>query len=627
MRTANFYRKSPVMIQKYLFLLALCFVIQLSWGQKTLLKEANKAFKANDFNTAIADYKMIENPDNQTQLSLADSYYHLGKMSEAASIYEKLHAAAVDLSQEELLRYANAEKATNNYAQANTILSKYAGKSVNIEQKLAENAENLPLIFELQILDKDSKYSDFGPALLNDQLVFCSDRNTDSPIFTRTQRPFLDLYTATVVGNEFTNVTLFSEAINTPLHEGNAAFTKDGKTIYFTRTNDDYKRINGVKVAVLQLFKADFVGGQWQNIVKLPGNDDSYSMAYPALSADDKTLYFTSDMPGGFGAGDIYKMEIIGNNSYGNPVNLGASVNSEMQEQFPFISKEGDLYFASDRFMGLGGLDLYRSDRTDGAFAEAYNLGETINSNLDDFSLLIDAQQETGYLSSNRSGIDKIYSFTALDNRKRTLTGVVTHAETHEVLSKVNVTLYKGETRLTTVKTDANGRYNFILKPNMSYHLKALLQDFQPETRTVFVDRKSDIQLAIELQLQPEAQPTTSILVERHLDNIYFDFDKSVISQEAHEILDKLAIFMQENPSIRIGISSYTDAVGASSYNKILSEKRVKATKEYLIAKGITSDRLSITASGEEHLLVESPLGSKQKIRRNRRSEFRILKN
>jgi outer membrane protein OmpA-like peptidoglycan-associated protein len=190
-------------------------------------------------------------------------------------------------------------------------------------------------------------------------------------------------------------------------------------------------------------------------------------------------------------------------------------------------------------------------------------------------------------------------------------------------LSKVNVTLYEEETRLAAVKTDAKGVYNFKLKPNTRYRLEASFQDFQPETRSVVVDRQSDIKLTIDLQLQP----VKNILAERNLDNIYFDFDKFIISQEAHEILDKLAIFMQENPSIRIGISSYTDAVGTSSYNKILSEKRVKATKEYLMAQGITSDRLSITASGEENLLVESPLGSKQKIRRNRRSEFRILKN
>ncbi len=613
------------MTQKYILLFVLCFTIQMSWGQKALVKEANKAFESNDFYTAIDQYKKIENPDKQVQLNLADSYYNLGKMSEAVSIFEDLYTANTELNREALLRYADAEKATGNYDQANTILSKYSGKQVNIQQKLTENAENLPLLFALQIIDEDSEYSDFGPSLLNNQLVFSSDRNTDSPIYARTQQPFLDLYTATVNGTILTNVTLFSEAINTPLHEGNAAFTKDGKTMYFTRTNKDYKRINGVKIAVLQLFKADFVNGKWQNIEKLAVNDNSYSMAHLALSADDKTLYFTSDMPGGFGEGDIYKMEILGDNSYGNPINLGTTVNSEMQEAFPFVSEEGNLYFASDRFMGLGGLDLYRSDRSDGAFAEAYNLGETINSSRDDFSLLIDAQQETGFLSSNRSGIDKIYSFTAVDNRKRALTGTVTHAETGKPLAKVDVTLYTEESRISALKTDANGIYNFNLKPNSSYRVEARLLDFQTANRTILVDRKTNQQLAIDLQLQP----VENILAERNLDNIYFDFDKSVITPKASKTLDKLADFMQEKPSITIVIASHTDAVGSQNYNKILSEKRAKATKEYLVSLGVAADRIGTQACGEKHLLIEntSKSGHEAREEKNRRSEFKIVKS
>ncbi|HEA30460.1 MAG TPA: hypothetical protein ENH91_10775 [Leeuwenhoekiella sp.] len=611
------------MIQKYIILFTLCFVIQMSWGQKALLKEANKAFKANDYHTAIADYKMLENPDFQAQLNLADSYYYLGNMRDAASIYKICNMSDTGLNTDALLRYADAEKANNNYEEANKILSKYAGKPVNIQEKLAENEENLPLLFDLQMLDKDSEHAEFGPVLYQDKLVFSSDRNNDRPIYKRTQQPFLDLYIATVNGNTLTDITLFSEAINTPLHEGNTAFTKDGKTIYFTRTNEDYKRINGVKVAVLQLFKADFKDGTWQNIENLPINNDSYSLAHPSLSADDKTLYFTSDMPGGYGGGDIYKVELLADNNYGAPINLGPSVNSEMQEQFPYISEEGNLYFASDRFMGLGGLDLYRSDSKDGAFAEAYNMGPTINTNRDDFSFIIDTQNATGYFSSNHSGTDKIYHFTAIDNRKHELSGIVINTETQRPISQVVVTLYHAETNLEQVKTDAQGHYNFRLNPNTNYHVEASLQDFQPATRKIIVDRKSNLQLEVDLPLQP----VHNILAERHLDNIYFDFDKAVIRPEAREILDKLADFMQENPTIKIAIASHTDAVGSTSYNKILSEKRAKATKNHLINKGIDANRMMTKACGEKHLLIDTSDSSEKEAReeKNRRSEFKIV--
>lgn len=609
------------MIQKTLLLFSLCFMFQLSWGQQAPLKEANKAFKANGFYTAIADYKMVENPNDQTLLNLADSYYYSNRMREAVGVYQKLNTVNTSLNQDALLRYADAEKASANYDQANAILSKYAGKPINVREKIVETAEDLPLLFELQILDKDSEYGAFGPSLLKNKLVFASDRNKDRPIYERTQQPYLDLYSATVKGNKLTEVTLFSEAINTPLHEGNATFTKDGKTMYFTRTNDKYKRIDGVKVAVLQLYKAEFLNEKWQNIKKLQLNKDYYSLAHPALSADDKTLYFTSDMPGGFGKGDIYKMNILSDDSYGNPVNLGATINSEMQEQFPYISNEGNLYFASDRFMGLGGLDVYQSNNTNGAFAEAYNLGETVNSEFDDFSLLIDAKQETGYLSSNRGGTDKIYSFIAMENRKHELTGVLTNAETQEPLSQVNVALYKDDTKVTEAMTDAQGNYNFSLKPNSSYRVEADASNFQPAKRNLVIDRKSKIQMEVDLELQP----IKSVLVERSLDNIYFDFDKSVIKLESQKIMDELVTFMQENQKIKIAIASHTDAVGSSIYNKRLSEKRANATKDYLIGKGITKDRLSTTAQGEQHLLVDTSSSSDQKAGKNRRSEFRII--
>ncbi len=611
------------MIQKSLLLFALCFVSQLSWGQQGPLKEANKAFKANGFYAAIADYKTIENPKDQTLLNLADNYYYVSKKNKAVDVYEKNNTVDISLNQDALLRFADAEKATDKYDQSNAILPKYAGKPVNIRKEIVESAEDLPLLFDLQILDKDSEYAAFGPSLFQDKLVFASDINKNRPIYSRTQQPYLDLYSATVNGNTLTDVTLFSEAINTPLHEGNATFTKDGKTMYFTRTNDKYKRINGVKIAVLQLYKADFTNGEWKNIRKLQLNDDYYSMAHPALSGDDKALYFTSDMPGGYGQGDIYKIDILSDNSYGDPVNLGASVNSDMQEQFPYISNKGNLYFASDRFMGLGGLDVYRSNSINGAFAEAYNLGETVNSEYDDFSLLIDAQQETGYLSSNRGGTDKIYRFTAMDNRKHQLTGVLTNVETQDPLSQVTVALYKEDIKVTEILTDAQGQYNFSLESNSSYRVEAASQNFQPATRNLIIDRKSKVQLAMDLALQP----VKKTLAERNLDNIYFGFDKWGISTEAQKTMDKLVEFMKENQKIKIAIASHTDAVGTSSYNKKLSQKRANATKNYLIAQGITTDRLSTTAQGEEHLLVDTSLSSQQKAGKNRRSEFRIIEN
>ena len=612
------------MIKKYLTLILFCSMFQLSWGQKALLKEANKAFQENDFHTAIADYTMLENPDLEAKKNLADSYYNLGNMQEAAIAYENCLSASTSLPKEFILRYADAEKANNNYERANEILSKYAEKPVNIRQKLALNEENLPLLYDLKLLNDNSEDAEFGPALLDGRLIFSSDKNASRPIFKRTQQPYLDLYSAKVSDNKLTDITLFSEAINTSLHEGSATFTKDGKTMYFTRTNDNYQRINSIKIAVLQLYRADFEDGKWQNVEKLSINADSYSMAHPALSADDKTLYFTSDMPGGYGAGDIYKVELLEDN-FGTPVNLGPTVNSEMQEQFPYISDNGNLYFASDRFTGLGGLDLYRSDYKAGNFEEAYNLGTTINSNRDDFSLIFDKQNATGYFSSNRSGTDKIYYFTAQDHRKRQLSGIVSNAETKNPLKQAKISLFEDENRVNQQQTDTDGSYSFTLLPGKNYRLEAEKQGFNTEMQKLTVSKNDSLRRTVNMPLEP----VKNVLAERNIDNIYFDFDKAVIRPEAAKVLDGLAAFMLENPEIKIAISSYTDAVGSARYNKLLSEKRARATQTYLKSKGIEGTRIMSMGYGEQDLLVDTSEYPEKdaKVEKNRRSEFIIVKD
>lgn len=610
------------MIYKYISFLALFFILQTGWSQKAVLQKANKAFKEKDFYTAIIAYKELDSLDRTLKINLADSYYQTGNMREAEKAYKEIYDVDPAFESEVLLRYADAAKANNNYDQANALLSQYAGKPVNIKQKLTKNSENLPLLLDVQLLDGGSDFTSFGPALLNNQLVFSSDRNMERPIYSRTNQHFLDLYTAEVNGNNLKNIKLFSEAINTPVHEGNAVFSKDGKTMYFTRTNDDFKRMDGVKVAVLQLFSATFADGKWQDVQRLPFNSNSYSLAHPALSADEKTLYFTSDMPGGFGEGDIYKIEILADNSFGNPENLGPMVNSELQEQFPYIDNGGNLYFASDRIEGLGGLDIYRSDKDGDTFAEAYNLGQGINSSRDDFSLIFEKPNASGFFSSNRNEIDKIYSFKAIDNRTRELAGIVVNTETKNPLKEAEITLKTAKNASKKLKTDGNGHYDFKVKPNNSYTLEARLKGFKTLSRQVVIDTNSELQVSVDLALEP----LKDLLVKQKMDNIYFDYDQIEIRPEAEKTLNSLADFMLKNPEIRINIGSHTDAVGSSSYNNKLSAKRAKATKDYLIAKGIDGNRLTTEAYGKEHLLVETPAqGKGAREEKNRRSEFKII--
>lgn len=220
--------------------------------------------------------------------------------------------------------------------------------------------------------------------------------------------------------------------------------------MYFTRNNftDGKRRSNDKNVTLLKLYKAELIDNEWQNVKELPFNSDQYSTAHPALSPDEKTLYFASDMPGTLGQSDIYKVAINEDGTFGAPQNLGPAINTEARETFPFISEDNELYFASDGRPGLGGLDIFASRiKANGTYDEVLNVGEPVNSKQDDFAFSIDSKSRSGYFSSNREngqGLDDIYRFTETRRLicEQNLSGTVTDAETNEILANTALTLF-----------------------------------------------------------------------------------------------------------------------------------------------------------------------------------------
>jgi len=418
---------------KIRFILALALISTASlFGQKVQVAKADKKYDKFAYIDAIEIYERVANKGYESPdvfKKLGNAYYFNAELDKAAQWYGKLMDLGQEVEPEYYFRYSQSLKSLGEYTKANEMLEKFNQlKGDDSRAQKYEAKKNY-----LEIIEENSgrysvenagainsKYSDYGSAFFGEELIFASARDTGG-IFNRkhkwTNQSFTNLYQSKVNGDgNLEEAEKFSKSTNSKFHESTPVFTKDGKTMYFTRNNyvNGKKGKSGEKVILLKILKATLVDDKWENVVELPFNSNEYSTAHPALSPDDKTLYFASDMPGTLGASDLYKVSIDGE-SFGEPENLGPLFNTEARETFPFISDENELYFASDGQLGLGGLDIFVSKmEEDGTFKEIHNVGAPVNSKDDDFALLIDTQTKFGFFTSNRDGgqgYDDIYKF------------------------------------------------------------------------------------------------------------------------------------------------------------------------------------------------------------------------
>ncbi|MDX1544338.1 MAG: OmpA family protein [Christiangramia sp.] len=387
-----------------------------AFAQKSDVRDGNKFFAQAAYIDAADAYENVNDKSQEILQNLGDSYFYTNQMQNAAEVYELLflrHSGNVE--PEYQFRYAHALMAVGNYVKADEYMNQVTGENWNHEE-FAETLDTLvPHKFKYDQVMNNQSSSDFGIAFYGDRVAFASTRNQERPIYPWNKLPTLDLYSAEMTDEgEMTDIVLFSDAINTDQHESSATFSQDGNVMFFDRTNEDrVKNEEDVRVAHISLYRAEKVNGEWTNIEKLPFSSEEYSVEHPSLSADGSKLYFASDMPGGSGSFDLYVVDVNEDGTYGSPQNLGPGVNTAHREQFPFISEEDILYFASDGHQGFGNLDIYR---TEGDFSEAENLGESINSGHDDFAFVIKEGDEEGFFASNRRGTDNLYQFVREEN-------------------------------------------------------------------------------------------------------------------------------------------------------------------------------------------------------------------
>ncbi|OIV39963.1 OmpA family protein [Flavobacterium johnsoniae] len=603
---------------------------------------------------AIATYEKVAvkgYKDQKMFQRLGNAYYFNGELIKAVKWFDALFEMNTEQELEYYYRYSQCLKAIGDYTKADKILESF-NKKISTDRRgmlFADNKNYLEQIkansgrFEIADAGINSKQADYGSAFLNNKLVFASARDTGGiarKTFKWTNKPFSNLYAAELQADGTVGKPeRFEKKINSKFNESTPVFTKDGKTMYFTRNNflDGKRGKDDQKITLLKLYKAELVRDKWINVRELPFNSNQYSTAHPMLSIDEKKLYFASDMPGTLGQSDLYSVSINSDGSYGKPQNLGPSINTEGRETFPFISKENELFFASDGRPGLGGLDIFVCGiNNDGTFTVVQNVGEPINSKLDDFGLIINSENKTGFFSSNREGgegDDDIYRFA---KTKKLLCGqvlkvTVIDLETGKILDNAKVTLLDDEFKIISEAiTGTDGAYKFNVDCGKTYYVKAAKENYETEEISVLIKTITGV-TSLEIPLEKRIkQITIGTDLAKTLDIpiIYFDLDKFFIRKESAIELEKILTVMQQYPKMKIDVRSHTDSRQTAKYNMALSDRRAKSTIQWLIKNGIASNRLKGKGYGESQLLnhcSDSVSCDEAEHQLNRRSEFIIV--
>lgn len=570
---------------KKILLFILVFVVNVVHAQQNV-KLANRYFEKTYYSEAIPLYEdaAAEKQSADVVRNLADSYYFTNDFPSAQRWYGVLKMKfPQELKDEYFFRYIHTLKAVGKYDEAYQELRSNATEEAikNLEaqtSKFKRLSASEPR-FITRHLPFNTEHSEFGAVEFNDSIIFSgvAKKKSTSKMYKWNNEQYLRLLTVAVdrISEVDSAATNFAPEINTNMHEANAVFTKDGRYMYFTRNNfkDGKRGKDKDNTSHLQIYRAERIAGKWTNVIAMPFNSENYSTEHPALSADEKKLYFASDMPGSLGSFDIYAVA-INEGAYDIPTNLGHLINTPHKEQFPFVSADNKLYFSSDGHMGFGALDVFVAEMNNDEFKAPVNLGLPINSGYDDFAFTINTATKKGYFTSNRAtgkGGDDIYELTEKFplNTQETVANEDALTDVPDKQSRIDAIMAKEP----DVITDINGR--LIIKT----------------------------------------------------DPIYFDYDLWYIRKESKPILDRVIELMNLYPKIIIEIGSHTDARGTAEYNEELSSKRAASTRAYFLESGIPDTRISSKGYGESIPIIKcvpEASCSEEQHELNRRSEFVI---
>lgn len=624
-----------------------------NYAQNTTIKKAEKQYEQLAYIDAIKIYERVaEKGHKSIDLfeKLGNAYYFNSELSKANKWYTELFALNQVVEPEYYYRYSQTLKSTGDYEKANQMLEAFNEKSgSDLRAQLYESSKDyLTVIKENSgryIIDNagiNSVLSDYGTSFLGDKLIFTSNREKRG-ITKRIQKwnnqAFTTLYTVKAKENgDFEDPEPFSNDIDSKFNEATPVFTKDGKTMYFTRNNynDGKKGKDTDDRILLKLYKATLENNKWGNVTELSFNNDAYSTAHPALSPDEKTLYFASNMPGTLGESDIYKVSIDSKGNFGIPENLGKDINTEGKETFPFVSEANELYFSSNGHPGLGGLDVFVTKIANGGFGKISNVGEPVNGPTDDFAFIIDLKSSNGYFSSNRDGglgYDDIYKFKEIRKLRceQAIAGTIIDKETGLFLVNTKIVLLDEHMNiLKEFYTDDQGGFSYDgVECGKGYYIRVSQLNYQSKEEKIILATQTGItKVVIALENNIKAlTPGTDLAKVFRIELIYFDLDKSDIRPDAALDISKVIAVMKEYPKMKIVVASHTDSRGSKVYNLTLSQKRAQATLDYMVKSGIDKSRLTAKGYGESQPVNKCTDGvecTEAEHQENRRSQFLI---
>jgi len=558
------------------------------------------------------------------------------------------------------LRYAEALKMNEDYDDALEQYRKYkemvpddprGNDGIQSCELALEWIEN-PTGYEVENMKFfNSRDKDFSPFYASDDyqvVYFTSSREeaNGNDIHGATAENFSDIFQSRMDRKGKWSVPVpLDENINTEFEEGTPVLNEDYSSMYFTRCN-----VNKNKNLGCQIFTSSRQGETWSEAKQIELADDSVIIAHPAISQDELTMYFVSNMPGGVGGKDIWKVTRSNlGDEWSKPENLGPEINTVDDEMFPFIHPDGTLYFSSNGRIGLGGLDIFMAKKDEDGFWKIENMRYPINSSADDFGIVFEKEMERGYFSSSRKGRgnDEIYSFV-LPPLKFNVIGEVRDDKSDQLLTGASIKSIGSDGITLEATTDEEGSFRFMLKPNTDYVFVAskggYLNGKERET-TKGLEQSTDIRTIIYLSNIAEA-------IELSNSNVFYDFAKWDLRPEAMVSLDQLIETLNDNPTVTIELMSHTDSRGSDEDNIELSQKRAQSVVDYLILKDIDPARLSARGYGEttpkvitkrdneqfnflregvtlaESFINSLPTVEQQEIAHqlNRRTEFRVLR-
>ncbi|MCX6244301.1 MAG: OmpA family protein [Bacteroidetes bacterium] len=639
----------------FILILAIGFT-GATFGQ---ISKAKKEMSLYNYSGAIQILqKTLKKEDPKTKdeatLLLAKCYRKQNDMPNAKAWYAKVIGSGKGDSLS-YYYYAQALRSCGDYSKAKEMFLHYDSlvskdRRGRIFASFCDSAiawESKPPAFDVKnAATLNTKQSDFGPAFFENGVMFASDRipsKMKTQTYGWTGNSFLHLFTAEPLVtddyyNDFNEPALAPGLLNQEYHDGPAVSNKIWSELFINRTfihkDKGKKEENSIRTHLLKIFYGKRKDGKWGKPEPFFLNSDEYSVGHPALSPDAKTLYFVSDIKGGYGGTDLYMCTREGD-KWSKPVNLGEQINTFGNEMFPFIADNGDLFFSSDGLPGYGGLDIFVSHNVNGQWTKPENLGKPLNSSFDDFSLADFSNTGKGLFSSNRpdgKGSDDLYSYRRIPTKKplvpvqpMMISGCVKDKVTGAPLPGATVFLLESSSgKILVIKTNEGGCFTTPVKKGSSYVAKAMERGYIADCLTFTIDpleTKTDLKTPRDLLLDKLALNRKFVL-----ENIYYDFDKSFIRKDAEPSLNNLIRIMNENP-ISVELGSHTDCRGSDEYNIRLSQRRAESAVQYIISKGIDAKRITAHGYGETQLVNRCSNGvpcSPEEHQANRRTEFKV---